>query len=52
MKTAIISGASRGIGKATAISLAKEGYAVIVGYCNNQEKAKEVCASIANNGGI
>ncbi len=34
MKTAIISGASRGIGKATAISLAKEGYAVIVGYCN------------------
>ncbi|MDE6869798.1 MAG: SDR family oxidoreductase [Clostridia bacterium] len=52
MKTAIISGASRGIGRAIAISLAKEGYAVIVGYCRNAVKAQEVCNLIINNGGI
>lgn len=52
MKTAIISGASRGIGKAIAVSLAKEGYAVIVGYCKNEVKAKEVCDAIIEEGGI
>lgn len=52
MKTAIISGASRGIGSAIAISLAKEGYAVIVGYCNNSDKAQEVCDLIIKDGGI
>ena len=52
MKTAIISGASRGIGRAIAISLAKEGYAVIVGYCDNKDKAQEVCDLIINDGGI
>lgn len=52
MKTAIISGASRGIGSAIATSLAKEGYAVIVGYCNNAVKAQEVCDAIIKNGGI
>ncbi len=52
MKTAIISGASRGIGSAIAVSLAKEGYAVIVGYCNNADKAQEVCDLIINDGGI
>ena len=52
MKTAIISGASRGIGRAIAISLAKEGYAVIVGYCQNAVKAQEVCDLIVKDGGI
>ncbi|MDE5756722.1 MAG: SDR family oxidoreductase [Clostridia bacterium] len=52
MKTAIISGASRGIGKAIAISLAKEGYTVIVGYCRNKAKAQEVCDLIIKDGGI
>ncbi|MDE6475207.1 MAG: SDR family oxidoreductase [Clostridia bacterium] len=52
MKTAIISGASGGIGSAIAISLAKEGYAVIVGYCNNAIKAQEVCDLIIKDGGI
>ncbi|MDE6471978.1 MAG: SDR family oxidoreductase [Clostridia bacterium] len=52
MKTAIISGASRGIGRAIAISLAKEGYAVIVGYCHNKDKSKEVCDLIIKEGGI
>ena len=52
MKTAIISGASRGIGRSIAISLAKEGYAVIVGFCQNKDKAQEVCDLIAKDGGI
>ena len=52
MKTAIISGASRGIGRAIAISLAKEGYAVIAGFCHNKEKAQEVCDLIIKDGGI
>ena len=52
MKTAIISGASKGIGKAIAISLAKEGYAVIVGYCRNSSLAQAVCDLIIKDGGI
>ena len=52
MKTAIISGASRGIGKAIAITLAKEGYAVIVGFCHSRDKAQEVCDLIIKDGGI
>ena len=52
MKTAIISGASSGIGKAIAISLAKEGYAVTVGYCHNKDKAQQVCDLIIKDGGI
>lgn len=51
MKTAIISGASRGIGKTTAISLAQEGYRVIINYLNSQQSADEVCEFINSNGG-
>ncbi|MBD5100429.1 MAG: glucose 1-dehydrogenase [Clostridiales bacterium] len=51
MKTAIISGASRGIGKTTAISLAKEGYRVIVNYLNSKEAAESVCEQINSAGG-
>lgn len=52
MKTAIISGASRGIGRAIAISLAKEGYAVIIGYYRNASLAQQVCDLIIKDGGI
>lgn len=52
MKTAIISGASRGIGRSIAISLAKEGYAVIVDFCHSKDKAQEVCDLIIKYGGI
>lgn len=51
MKTAIISGASRGIGKTTAIALAKEGYRVIVNYLNSQNEAESVCEYINSIGG-
>lgn len=51
-KVAIITGASRGIGKAIAIEMAKEGAKVVVNYANNYDKAQEVVEEIVNCGGI
>ncbi|NFH90631.1 3-oxoacyl-ACP reductase FabG [Clostridium botulinum] len=45
-KVVIVTGASRGIGKAIAIEMAKEGAKVIVNYNNNKEKAMEVVREI------
>lgn len=42
-KVALITGASRGIGKQIAISLAQDGYDVIVNYNGGEERAKAVC---------
>jgi NAD(P)-dependent dehydrogenase (short-subunit alcohol dehydrogenase family) len=50
-KTAIVTGASRGIGRAIAIELAREGARVAVNYQNNEAKAQEVAAEIAKLGG-
>lgn len=50
-KVAIITGASRGIGAATAKLLAKNGYAVCINYLNNESKAQEVCQEIQKQGG-
>lgn len=41
-KVAIVTGASRGIGKATAILLAKEGASVVINYKAEKQKAEEV----------
>ena len=41
-KTAIITGASRGVGRATALRLAESGANVVVNYLTNEEKAREV----------
>ena len=48
---ALVTGASRGIGRATAILLAEQGYAVGVNYINNEAAAQDVVNQITANGG-
>ncbi len=50
-KTAIITGASRGIGRATALALAKAGANVVINYTSNELKAAAVKEQIENDGG-
>ena len=45
-KTAVITGASRGVGRAVALAYAKEGADVIVNYASNEEAAQEVVREI------
>lgn len=50
-KTAIVTGGSRGIGRAIALRLAQEGARVAVVYAGNEQAANETCAQIAQAGG-
>lgn len=50
-KVAVITGASRGIGRQIALSMAEEGATVIVNYNGSAEKAKEVVKEITEAGG-
>jgi 3-oxoacyl-[acyl-carrier protein] reductase len=50
-KTALVTGASRGIGRATALALAAAGARVIVHYGRNADEAKAVVEQIRANGG-
>lgn len=50
-KVALVTGASRGIGKSIAIQLAKDGYHVAVNFCSNKTHAEEVCSNIKAIGG-
>ena len=50
-QTAIVTGASRGIGKAIAIFLAKEGAEVIINYSSSLENANKVISEINSFGG-
>ena len=51
MKAVLVTGASRGIGRATALELAENGYAVGVNYRINEERANDVVEKIKNRGG-
>ena len=50
-KVAIVTGASRGIGKDIALRLATDGFAVAIGYAGNQAQANETVAEIKEMGG-
>lgn len=50
-KVAVVTGASRGIGRAIAVSIAKEGAFVVVNYNGSAQKAADVVAEIKQAGG-
>lgn len=50
-KVAIVTGGSRGIGKAISLQLAADGFAVVVNYAGNRQAADETVASIEAAGG-
>ncbi|WP_086429272.1 3-oxoacyl-[acyl-carrier-protein] reductase [Staphylococcus cornubiensis] len=49
-KVALVTGASRGIGRSIALQLAEEGYNVVVNYAGNKEKAEAVVEEIKSKG--
>lgn len=49
-KTVIITGASKGIGAATAILFAQKGYNVVIGYNDSYESASLLCRSLQSHG--
>jgi 3-oxoacyl-[acyl-carrier protein] reductase len=50
-KTALVTGGSRGIGRASALALAKAGAQVLVHYNNNEKEADAAVAEIRKSGG-
>jgi len=49
-KVALVTGSSRGIGRATAIKLAREGFSIIVNYRKRREEAEETLEKIREAG--
>ena len=50
-KVALVTGSSRGIGRAIVERLSRQGAAVAINYFSNSDKAEEVVAGIVSNGG-
>lgn len=51
-RVALVTGASRGIGRAIALSLANSGHSVAVNFSANSDAADEVVAEITKSGGV
>lgn len=51
MKHALVTGGSRGIGRAVSIALASEGYNVIINYVSNENAARETAEAVVAAGG-
>jgi 3-oxoacyl-[acyl-carrier protein] reductase len=51
-RTAIVTGASRGLGAAIALQLAAAGLKVAVNYFNNREAAERLCEQVRGAGGV
>lgn len=52
IKTVLITGASRGIGKAIASAFAKEGYSIIINYNRSGQKAQSLADNLTNTYGV
>ena len=50
MKTALVTGGSRGIGRAVTIALARMGYHVLINYVSNEAAARETLDAIGGQG--
>ena len=51
VRNAIVTGGSRGIGRAIALRLARDGFCVVVNYASNAAAALEVVDAIGRTGG-
>jgi len=51
MKIALVTGGSRGIGKAISVRLGQEGYHVLINYRSQQDEARDTLEKIRNAGG-
>ncbi|MBR6629742.1 MAG: 3-oxoacyl-ACP reductase FabG [Bacteroidaceae bacterium] len=52
MKYALVTGGSRGIGRAVCLQLAKDGFAILINYRSAEQKAIEVKQQIEAEGGV
>lgn len=51
MKTALVTGGSRGIGRAVSLKLAKDGFFVLINYLSNETQAQKTLEAIKEQGG-